>query len=55
MNKDMCNIIMTNIVTKMTNIVKLALKYYLRAYIFFVISRLIKIKIGTELAETKVC
>ncbi len=51
----MCDIIMTNIVTKMTNIVKLALKYYLRAYIFFVISRLIKIKIGTEVANIEVC
>ena len=51
----MCDIIMTNIVTKMTNIVKLALKYYLRAYILFVISRLKKMKIGTEIAGIKVC
>jgi len=46
---------MTNIVTKMTNIVKPALKFYLKAYILFVISRLKKMKIGTEIASIEVC
>lgn len=55
MNKDVCDTIMTNIVTIMTNIVNLALRFYLRAYILFVISRLKKMKIGTEFANIKVC
>jgi len=55
MNTDMCDIIMTNIVTKMTNIVNMASRFYLMASILFVISRLNKMKIGTEIACIEVC
>jgi len=46
---------MTNIVTKMTNIVNMASRFYLMASILFVISRLNKMKIGTEIACIEVC
>ncbi len=54
MNKDICDIIMTNIVTKMTNIVNLTLRFYIKDCNFFVISRLKKMKNGTEIANIKV-
>ncbi len=55
MIKEMYDIIVTKIVTRVTKIVNLASKYYFNAYKMFVISKLRKLKSGTEIANIKVC
>jgi len=53
MNKDMYGIIMTNIVTKMTNIVNLRLELYTWDCNLLFISNLGKVRFGTEIAKNK--
>lgn len=53
MNRDMYGIIMTNIVTKMTNIVNLRLEFYAWDYNLLFISNLGKVRFGTEIANNK--
>jgi hypothetical protein len=53
MNRDMYGIIMTKIVTKMTNIVNFRLKFYVWDCNLLFISNLEKMRFGTEIANNK--
>lgn len=53
MNRDMYGIIMTNIVTKMTNIVNLRLEFYAWDCNLLFISNLEKVRFGTEIANNR--